>query len=347
MSNTNGLISSRAVCSNGSSDSNLYLRPGDVVPTPVFITSVDVKSPNGNEDVIVSIDNTGLTIIAGTGEIDIVPAVGDVLVSTDSTNEIPAGLLIKPQNAEGLGFVRIFNGTESVHYDFSVASESSAGRTSELLQVFGASGAGIRQVLNADALGSEFLIGDSGTAGGTLVSVNGPLGASRVFDTLYNPVVFPVSNVGQLLTQAGQESSLTTTFALPQGDVFPAIQFQISKTGFYMLQASFDAGAGSGALALGGTPLTAIPQGSPLLQSGAFFFMNAITVPPTVIPGSSIGCSYQQMKDNQVTSTVIGEIGFKKQTMLLLTEGIPVEISYVRGETPTGGVVSVQLIQMC
>lgn len=188
MSNANGLVSSRAVCLNGSSASNIYLRKGDPIPTPSVTNNITIVNTSDDTSSEISQTGAGATVIYNSGtNIELQPANGDVVVSCNSTNAAPAGLAIIPQSpTEGLGFLKIYNGGLE-HWDFSVAEVSSAGRSAGDLQLFAASQAGIKRVLDANLQGSAILLGDDGNADGCIVQIAGVEGPSRLYDETYNP----------------------------------------------------------------------------------------------------------------------------------------------------------------
>lgn len=210
--NTNGLISSRDVSATGRVESNFFLRKGDTLPATSIVSPLTVLSPDATEQTVLSVTNDGTTKLLSQGFIDLEPEAGSVYIATESTNEDPAGLFIQPTLADGVGILRIYNGNESVHYDFSVSSIPGAGRSADDLQIFASSQAGIVQVLDVNVQGTVMLLGSDLNADGCIVQVNGPEGASRVFDEVYNPPpafqmrVDPAASVALLYNSASSTS---------------------------------------------------------------------------------------------------------------------------------------------
>lgn len=185
--NTNGLISSRDVSATGKVESNFFVRKGDPLPAPQAVGSLTILSPDKAEQTSISVDNNGTTKLLSEGYIDLESENGNVYVACASTNEDPLGLYIAPTTQSGVGILRIYNGDESVHYDFSVATNNGAGRSQNDLEIFGASQAGVKRIMNANVLGTAIVLGGPDGPDGTILQIDGPEGLSRVYDVVYNP----------------------------------------------------------------------------------------------------------------------------------------------------------------
>jgi hypothetical protein len=179
---------------------------------------------------------------------------------------------------------------------------------------------------------------------GTAIKVSGGSGLGIVYDTVYNtlPAQNVSSNFGNYLTEQGQQSVRTGAFdTIPTPNVFENISgsfnFPIIKTGRYMLQIALADGSGSGALNLNGAnPATGVK----------FYLQDNSQAPPADVPYGELNVSYAQVQavpdsENLFASLIVG-----------LTEGQQIKMMYSKAAAdgtpgPQGGVVKVELIQMC
>lgn len=102
---------------------------------------------------------------------------------------VDASVVISPNNPTGTGSLQIFNGTTSAggqtHYEVYVPGTSGGGLTVGDLAIYGYNGTNINPVFQSNSLGDNIILGSTIPLG-SVVSVNGLAGASRVFDTVYN-----------------------------------------------------------------------------------------------------------------------------------------------------------------
>lgn len=228
MPNTNGLISCRDVAATGDADSNFFLREGEslVVPSPLVI-----ESPDTQTQATVSLDNNGVLLMV-TDEIQI-QSLNNFTVVIGDAGGGGGGFATRPFNTQTEpGGISIFNGSSSAiptYFTTYVASVSGGGLTAGHLQTYGYVGAAVKEIIDFSSDGATATVGDSGTVGGSVLSVTGPQGLSRVFDSKYNPVpVIP-------------PITITTVFTTDQALAPGLIQSQpfVLPAGFFMLQAQF------------------------------------------------------------------------------------------------------------
>ena len=193
MSNDNGLISSLDLSATGAADSNFFLRKGVplTVPTPLTIIS-----PDTTEEATLSVDNGGSFVLTS-NSVAFEPENNFTVIVGNATGG-GAGLLVKPADqVSEAGGISLFNGANSAtptYYTTYNASLNQGGLTAGNLMTYGYSGAGgsiINQISNYTVTGSQITLGSSNTIGGTVLSINGFLGPSRVFDEQYNPPPTP------------------------------------------------------------------------------------------------------------------------------------------------------------
>jgi len=257
MSNDNGLISSLDLSATGAIDSNFFLRKGVplTVPTPLTIIS-----PDTTKETTISVSNTGSTVIDSELDLTFANNDGNVFfqapdgsrfgvsvanggntilqtlgaaqlnIVSDGVTTIAPGV-----QTTGSGALRIQNGTACpvpVNFITWVGGNSTTGLTVGNLQTYGYTSVGGRICLDLDANGSEVIVGDVATVGGAVLNVNGTLGLSRVFDTLYNP---PHVNIVTTLFSTGV-SIPTTGFVSPTFTLTPGVyQINCEYTAFNSL----------------------------------------------------------------------------------------------------------------
>lgn len=138
------------------------------------------------------------------------------------------GLIVAPfDETTGVSALNIRNGTSSANpsnFVFYNSSATGGGLTAGDLMLFSYEGANINRCLDVAPSGGAISIGDGGTVGGCVVNVNGTLGESRVYDSLYNaPPAFQLINT--------YNTTLTTS---------TSPTFTINTTGLYMINAYID-----------------------------------------------------------------------------------------------------------
>lgn len=121
-----------------------------------------------------------------------------ILVNTVSTSSAPAGLVVRATNEEGISYLGVRNPDQDQEYRIINSDYSGEGYSAKDLDIWSyPAGIGAKRILNAGALGNAIVLGDSTTAGGCLVQVNGTEGEGQIFDSLYNrppPVQFIFGN---------------------------------------------------------------------------------------------------------------------------------------------------------
>lgn len=195
--------------------------------------------------------------------------------------------------------------------------------------------------LNIVSGGINALAGDINTNNitGRDIKVIGDDGPGIVYDTVYNtlPAQNVSSNFGNYLTEQGQQSVRTGAFdTIPTPNVFENISgsftFPIIKSGRYMLQIALAAGSGSSALDLNGAdPATGVK----------FYLQDSSQAPPVFVPYGELNISYAQVQAVPDSENLFANL------MVGLTEGQEISMMYSKAGAPTGGVVKVELIQMC
>lgn len=187
---SNGLFPSTSVCSTGEPASSYYVRKGDVIPSLVVQPQLTVLSASGLQSATLSINNAGLTQLVAAGAVEIESAGNGTGIYEYSDG----GSYITPYSATSNATLNLLNGpsaTTPSRITFFNTSLTGGGNTSGDLGVYGYTGAGlgtVRRLYGSTAIGSVFDVGDATTVGGAVLNVNGPSGAGRVFDTVYNPV---------------------------------------------------------------------------------------------------------------------------------------------------------------
>jgi len=260
MSNDNGLISSLDLSATGAVDSNFFLRKGQPITVP---SPLEIISPDGTKTTTISVSNSGSTVIDS--ELDLrfenndgnvfftapdgtifavaVSNGGDTNFQTSGTAQLnitsDGVTTIAPiTQASGNGALRIQNGADCpvpVNFVTWVGGNSITGLTVGNLQTYGYTSVGGRICLDLDANGSEVIVGDVATVGGAVLNVNGTLGLSRVFDTLYNPPPTPHVNIVTTLFSTGV-SIPTTGFVSPTFTLTPGVyQLNCEYTAFNSL----------------------------------------------------------------------------------------------------------------
>jgi hypothetical protein len=196
---SNGLIECTSVCGNGAIDSAFYLRSGAPIASPLQIVS-----PDGTQVLSLSEANDGTATISTNGGPMVLQSADDTILLKAQSSET-TGVQIQPVNETlGVGGLVIRNGaTSSDPSRFGIfnSSVSGGGLTAGNLDVFGYSSSGptiIRRCATINPLGDSIVLGDLSIVGGADVSVAGSLGASRVFDGIYNPV--PADTLSAVLT---------------------------------------------------------------------------------------------------------------------------------------------------
>lgn len=382
MANTNGLVTIRDVAKGATAPTIFYLRKGEPIVSPLT-----VKSESGEYGAQLAVSDVGVTNLTASREVFLVPGEGEnvliqttfdeptsgglVLINNDapvaeahvfadsagslelsSTNGVvnilaDEGLKVKPQDeTNGAGTITLYNGTSSadpVYYTMYNASLTGGGVTAGNLMTFGYSGAGPRRCLNIAPTGNAITLGDDGTEGGCVVNVAGNAGPGRVYDTVYNPV--PSVTAGQLMTDGVLTSFKSTAYdVMPSPNMFTGSTFfPVTKSGQYMLQITQAAGSGANELRLNGTALSAIAPGSPELSQGCIFnIQNSAVAPPALYQLGLLGATYDQIKAAQGIN-----LGYTVTTVITAVAGDRIVLNYTPVGTPTGGLISVKLIQLC
>ena len=243
MNNQNGLISSNDMSGTGDPSSNFFLRKGQPIVVP---SSFQIVSPDTTKVTTISVSNTGSTVIDS--ELDLtfanndgnvffqapdgsqfnisVSNGGDTNLQTEGVAQITivtdgVTTIAPVVQTTGSGALRIQNGTACpvpVNFITWVGGNSTTGLTVGNLQTYGYTSVGGRICLDLDPNGSEVIVGDVATVGGAVLNVNGTLGLSRVFDTLYNP---PHVNIVTTLFSTGVSipvnGFVSPTFTLTPG----------------------------------------------------------------------------------------------------------------------------------
>lgn len=215
--NNNGADGEIIINTATAADSKLtvQVRPNAAVASGITITNV----PNAAAQ--------SATVNAGVdGSLELSATTNVVRVIADGNGGGAAGLTVKPATATGISCANLQNSATATNpsiISLYNASATAGGLTSGHFQVFGYSGAGystIKEIIDADYDGSSILMGDGSTVGGAVVSVAGPSGSGRVYDTIYNPASVPAQ-----FTMAGFNypvgssavSGASTTLTLVEG----------------------------------------------------------------------------------------------------------------------------------
>lgn len=200
------------------SEVSVFVRP------PVGASSgIKIKNINaGADSCTVNQGSDGVMILSATNN--------RVHVAVDGGSD-GRGLLVKPINqTTGTCALLLQNGelcANPTRFIMFNSSETAGGLETGQFQIYGYSGAGlatVRQVLQANEVGSVMLIGSGDSVGGTTVNINGTLGVGRVFDTLYNR---PGHELIAVYANDFTSSTAPTTFTIP-------------ATGRYMLELRFN-----------------------------------------------------------------------------------------------------------
>jgi hypothetical protein len=129
------------------------------------------------------------------------------------------GVQIVPSSTTGTGQLTIANGSATVggqtSYEFYTPGATSGGLTVGDFALYGyLNGGDAREIFQTDRFGANIDLGSATAVGGCVVSVNGTLGAGRVYDTVYNK---PDDTKVQQIT-----GTLATLVIPPTGGANPA-----------------------------------------------------------------------------------------------------------------------------
>jgi hypothetical protein len=296
MASLNGLIASTDVCATGDPQSNFFLRKGEPIAVP---SPIQIISPNGAEVGSIAESNAGVMTLSTDSDVVLVPGSGIATVVADGGAN--KGLVVKPATeASGVASITLKNGataTTPTYYTLYNSSLAGGGLTSGNFQVFGYSGAGfgtIREVIECNPTGSSIALGDLSTVGGAVVNVNGSLGASRVYDAVYNPPpapIIPASGISLTNLLSVGTPSATNTFALPSAGTWLV-------TGNLTLQSVTTNASGLIQVIASGTSVTAIPvasySGTLQIPFTTFIVGNSMTLTASMGGLTAIGGSPAQ-----------------------------------------------------
>jgi hypothetical protein len=262
-----------------------------------------------------------------------VPVV-DIASLAIGTNTLPSGsklsvaggavidkqLTVVPEDAEVTSILQLRN--ESVanpaYFDVYAAGATGGGLVDGNLMVYGYSNLTpgptvIRKLINFTNNGSEVNLGDPAVVGGTIVNVEGTLGAGRVFDSVYNkPVaITPILKsdwVGAPLVTASTSTTATAFFsdssqAVVENEYWLLTgEYDITSTGSSSSLATIVAVLNSTAAALN----LAQEVESTTARRGTFSVLIRIPVAGGETPNTSVqlGISVAPAPAGTVTSTI-------------------------------------------
>jgi len=144
------------------------------------------------------------------------PSSGSVQVNCDAT---PGnGLAVAPNNqTTGHGGISLSNGTASINpTEYIIYNPSTSGGGIGLsaghLQIFGLA-VGSKRIFDAQVDGDSIILGDDTVVGGAVVAIAGSSGASRIYDTTYNPTI----TITPVASGTGNIETTTALTSIPAG----------------------------------------------------------------------------------------------------------------------------------